>query len=143
MSRGELKSALVRHLIDNHLVSEGDIIKHSYSNQRMMAPRIENQSNPDIFPTLTTRTDCFGIVVKDQGRLRIRKITPKECFRLMGFDDSDYGAASGCCTSMELYKQSGNSVAVNCLEAILSNLLEIEIKTSYTDCEDTRLFDCE
>lgn len=50
MSRGELKSMLVRHLIDNHLVSEGDIIKHSYSNQRMMAPRIENQSNPDIFP---------------------------------------------------------------------------------------------
>lgn len=83
MSRGELKSMLVRHLIDNHLVSEGDIIKHSYSNQRMMAPRIENRGNPDIFPTLTVRGDCFGIVVKDQGRLRIRKITPKECFRLM------------------------------------------------------------
>lgn len=140
MSRGELKSALVRHLIDNHLVSEGDIIKHSYSNQRMMAPRIENRCNPDIFPTLTVRGDCFGIVVKDQGRLRIRKITPKECFRLMGFDDSDYWAASGCCTSMELYKQSGNSVAVNCLEAILSNLLEIGVKKSYTDCDDTGLF---
>ena len=143
MSRGELKSMLVRHLIDNHLVSEGDIIKHSYSNQRMMAPRIENQSNPDIFPTLTTRADCFGIVVKDRGRLRIRKITPKECFRLMGFDDSDYEAASGCCTSMELYKQCGNSVAVNCLEAVLSNLPEISVKTSYADCNETRLFDCE
>lgn len=143
MSRGELKSVLVRHLIDNHLVSEGDIIKHSYSNQRMTAPRIENRGNPDIFPTLTTRADCFGIVVKDQGKLRIRKITPKECFRLMGFDDSDYVAASGCCTSMELYKQCGNSVAVNCLEAILSNLLEIEVKTSYTDCDEAGLFDCE
>lgn len=143
MSHSELKSRLVRHLIDNHLVSEGDIIKHSYSNQRMMAPRIENQNNPDIFPTLTIRGDCFGIVVKDGDRLRIRKITPRECFRLMGFDDSDYDAANKYCTPMELYKQCGNSVAVNCLEAILSNLPEIDMKSNYIDCDETRLFDCE
>lgn len=58
----------------------------------------------------------------------------------MGFDDSDYEAASGCCTSMELYKQCGNSVAVNCLEAILSNSPEIRVKTSYADCDETGLF---
>ena len=126
MNTGELKSKLVRYLIDNHLVSEGDIIKHSYTNQRLSTPHIENHTNPDVFPTLPTRADCFGIVVKDKGELRIRKVTPLECFRLMGFDDSDYVAADRCCTSAQLYKQCGNSVAVNCLEAILSTLLEID-----------------
>ena len=55
---------------------------------------------------------------------RIRKLTPKECWRLMGFDDEDFdkAQASGVSNS-QLYKQAGNSIVVNVLEGILRTLL--------------------
>lgn len=55
--------------------------------------------------------------------LRIRKLTPKECWRLMGFDDSDVDKAAKVNSGAQLYKQAGNSIVVNVLEAILTNLL--------------------
>lgn len=55
--------------------------------------------------------------------LRIRKLTPKECWRLMGFDDEDYENAAKVNSNTQLYKQAGNSIVVNVLEGILSNLL--------------------
>lgn len=55
--------------------------------------------------------------------LRIRKLTPKECWRLMGFDDIDVDRASKVNSNAQLYKQAGNSIVVNVLEAILRNLL--------------------
>ena len=55
--------------------------------------------------------------------LRIRKLTPKECWRLMGFDDEDFEKASKVNSNTQLYKQAGNSIVVNVLENILKNLL--------------------
>lgn len=55
--------------------------------------------------------------------LRIRKLTPKECWRLMGFDDSDFEKAEKVNSNTQLYKQAGNSIVVNVLERILENLL--------------------
>ena len=76
-------------------------------------------------PTLDTRCDCLGVVVKGKymNNLRIRKLTPKECWRLMGFDDADYEKAAKVNSNAQLYKQAGNSIVVNVLEAILKNLL--------------------
>ena len=54
---------------------------------------------------------------------RIRKLTPKECFRLMGFDDKDYEKASEVNSNTQLYKQAGNSIVVNVLETIFRVLL--------------------
>jgi DNA (cytosine-5)-methyltransferase 1 len=56
-------------------------------------------------------------------KLKIRRLTPKECWRLMGFDDEDYEKASKVNSNTQLYKQAGNSIVVNVLEAILYNLL--------------------
>lgn len=56
-------------------------------------------------------------------KLRIRKLTPKECFRLMGFKDEDFEKAEKVNSNNQLYKQAGNSIVVNVLEAILKNLL--------------------
>ena len=58
--------------------------------------------------------------------LRIRKLTPKECWRLMGFDDEDFEKASKVNSNSQLYKQAGNSIVVNVLEDILKNLLTNE-----------------
>lgn len=58
--------------------------------------------------------------------LRIRKLTPKECFRLMGFDDVDIDVLiDNGISNTQLYKQAGNSIVVNVLEAIFENLKDI------------------
>lgn len=50
---------------------------------------------------------------------RIRKLTPKECYRLMGFSDEDFEKAKATGNSnSQLYKQAGNSIVVNVLEEI-------------------------
>lgn len=54
--------------------------------------------------------------------LRIRKLTPKECFRLMGFDDESFSKAEAVCSNTQLYKQAGNSIVVDVLEHLFTNL---------------------
>lgn len=49
---------------------------------------------------------------------RIRKLTPKECYRLMGFSDEDFEKAKAVNSNTQLYKQAGNSIVVNVLEEI-------------------------
>ena len=64
-------------------------------------------------------------IEKQQNSLgiRIRKLTPKECWRLMGFGDEDYEKASKVNSKSQLYKQAGNSIVVNVLEEIFKKLL--------------------
>ena len=68
--------------------------------------------------------------------LKIRKLTPKEYWRLMGFDDEDVDKASEVNSNTQLYKQAGNSIVVNVLETILTNLLlnteQIEVNSQTT-----------
>ena len=57
--------------------------------------------------------------------LRIRKLTPLECFRLMGFDDEDFRAAEKVNSNSQLYKQAGNSIVVDVLEYLFKEILEV------------------
>ena len=83
--------------------------------------RIENKTDNNVSCTLSTRSDCLGICTN----YRIRKLTPKECWRLMGFDDKDVDNARAIGMSdAQLYKQAGNSIVVNVLEKIFNNLLK-------------------
>lgn len=228
--KSNLKQELCDKLIENGLVKEGDIIRHSYTHNRL-DNGIENmrrtESKDKIAPTLDTRCDCLGVVVSacqiqpkdrdynkhnkpreehieerkddlanailtndiknmvtlkrgyscevkqeqketghvdvignysksnfcqtsivgknglaptvtenhgqvtaiclqqpnDKTTLRIRKLTPKECWRLMGFSDEDFEKASKVNSNAQLYKQAGNSIVVNVLMAIFKELL--------------------
>lgn len=62
--------------------------------------------------------------MEEQGRYRIRKLTPRECYRLMGFSDDDFDKAKEVNSDAQLYKQAGNSIVVNVLEAIFKQMLE-------------------
>lgn len=135
--------------------------------------RVQN-SNRELSPTLDTRCDCLGVVVKDEvelvggigekksngGRqyfeqnriyngeniattipaeksfhpyytenasgnnLKIRKLTPKECVRLMGFEDSDYEAMRSIgMTDANIYHMAGDSIVVTVLMSIFSPLI--------------------
>ena len=54
---------------------------------------------------------------------RIRKLTPRECWRLMDFSDEDFEKAAEVNSNTQLYKQAGNSIVANVLVAILGQLL--------------------
>lgn len=58
-----------------------------------------------------------------RANYRIRKLTPLSCWRLMGFDDADFEKAAKVNSNTQLYKQAGNSIVVDVLEAILEELL--------------------
>ena len=62
-------------------------------------------------------------VIEDTSNIRIRKLTPKECFRLMDFDDADFEKASKVNSDSQLYKQAGNSIVVNCLYLIFKEMM--------------------
>ncbi len=55
---------------------------------------------------------------------RIRKMTPKECFRFMGFSDEDFEKAEAVNSNAQLYKQAGNSIGVPVMEHIITSLLD-------------------
>ena len=55
---------------------------------------------------------------------KIRALTPKEYFRLMGFTDEQFEKVNGKISDAQLYKQAGNSIVVNVLEAIFKNLFK-------------------
>ena len=59
---------------------------------------------------------------------KIRKLTPKECWRLMGFDDVLFDRARSMCSNTQLYKQAGNSIVVDVVEQILDNLIPKEMR---------------
>ena len=70
--------------------------------------------------TLKTSGNDVGVVTKS---LRIRKLTPLECFRLMGFSDEDFNKIVGI-SNTQLYKMAGNSIVVNVLVHIFKSLFE-------------------
>ena len=87
-----------------------DIIKRVYS-PNGIAPSLTSMQGGNRQPK---------ILLSD---IKIRKLTPKECWRIMGFGDEDFEKAQGVPTSnTQLYKQAGNSIVVNVLEKILLNL---------------------
>ena len=88
-------------------------INERRSNMREFTTRMDGVSN-----TLTT-------VQKDNylfDSYRIRKLTPLECFRLMGFSDEEFYRIKGV-SNTQLYKMAGNSIVVDVVEGIFNNLL--------------------
>lgn len=72
-------------------------------------------------------------LVVDNVKWRIRKLTPKECWRLMGFSDEDCNRASDYVSDSSLYKQAGNSIVTSCLVAIFYSLLFNDGSTKWSD----------
>lgn len=92
---------------------EGDSINLSVPNSKTRRGRVgKGVAN-------TLDTSCNQGVLN--GR-RIRKLTPKECFRLQGFPDEYFERAAAVNSDSQLYKQAGNSVTVNVIYEISKKL---------------------
>ena len=63
-----------------------------------------------------------GLKTMSGQDLRIRKLTPKECWRLMGCTDEDFHKAEQVNSNSQLYKQAGNAIVVDVLEAIFKQM---------------------
>ena len=92
----------------------GDSVNLSHPNSKTRKGRVGKQ----IANTLLTG-ESQGVVEPD---FRIRKLTPRECWRLQGFPDWAFDKAQEVNSNSQLYKQAGNSVTVNVIAAIAKEL---------------------
>lgn len=96
----------------------GGVADLSYPESKTRRGRVQEKG--EISPTITaTETGIHKI----ETPYRIRKLTPKECWRLMGFTDEDFHKAEKVNSNTQLYKQAGNSIVVNVLEEIFKQML--------------------
>lgn len=81
--------------------------------------------NPNgIAPTIMeNHGKILKVMKKEDKPIRIRKLTPKECWRLMGFSDDDFEKAKQVCSDSQLFKQAGNSIVVDVLMNIFKTML--------------------
>lgn len=114
---------------------KGDSINLSMPNSKTRRGRV----GLDISQTLDTNCKQGTMVVfngknsiysiwseKYQCYIAIRKLTPKECFRLQGWSDDYFEKAAFVNTDNQLYKQAGNGITVNVVEAIGKKIKEYE-----------------
>ena len=126
-----LKEQLCDRLVESGLLKVGTVINHSYTNglngknpnsRQSLEDYIESENG--ICNCLTTRPDVLGIAVENLKNLRIRKLTPKECFRLMGVRDKNFDRISKNQSNASLYHLAGDSIVVSVLVAILGQFVE-------------------
>lgn len=121
--RGTIQRGMIQTL--DTQATKGVVVKDeiktigNYSPSGHDASRIVD--NEGIAPTVK---ENHGTVTATNVGLRIRKLTPKECWRLMGFNDKDFENAQKVNSNTQLYKQAGNSIVVNVLEKIFKNLFK-------------------
>ena len=91
----------------------GDGINLSHPNAKDKRGRVGHGASQ----TLTAKSS-HGAVVLNGREVRIRRLTPRECFRLQGFPDALFEKAQAVNSDTQLYKQAGNAVTVNVVYAI-------------------------
>lgn len=101
------------------LCEVGGVADFNYPDSKTRRGRVQGKGQ--ICPTITSeRSD----ICKVETEYRIRKLTPRECFRLMDMKDEDFDKAASVNSNTQLYKEAGNSIVVNVLVAILGQLFE-------------------
>jgi DNA (cytosine-5)-methyltransferase 1 len=99
------------------VATEGGAVNFQFPESKTRRGRVGKQ----IAQTLEASSINQGIVTPEY---RIRKLTPKECFRLQGFSDEVFDKLqAGGISNSQLYRMAGNAVTVNVVEAIAKNLL--------------------
>ena len=100
----------------------GDIRPHRLDKKKSGISEMQINKDTNISNTVTAShmPKTYG----DSTDFRIRKLTPKECWRLMGFDNDDFYKAEAVNSNSQLYKQAGNSIVVDVIVKIYEKLFE-------------------
>lgn len=102
---------------DRHGVAVGGI--YTKSSEKFQRGMLDGESR-----TIKASQHDAGVVLNSDNGFRIRKLTPKECWRLQGFPDEYFERAARVNSDSQLYKQAGNSVTVNVIYEIAKRLKE-------------------
>lgn len=90
-----------------------------------LANTLDTSCNQGIFVQVSEELTVYAVwYEKYQCYIAIRKLTPKECFRLQGWTDDYFEKAKFVNSDSQLYKQAGNGVTVNVIEAIAEKIRE-------------------
>lgn len=111
------------HICEKTIVAMRGRNPENPSDRTVGAPteqRLEPNSQ-GICNTLTS-VQKDNMVLEKGAQYRIRKLTPKECWRLMAFKDEDFHKAEAVNSNTQLYKQAGNSIVVSVLEAVFRQM---------------------
>lgn len=95
----------------------GGCFDASYPESQTRRGRVQDGGNT--CPTLTAQNQE---IVRIEPQYRIRKLTPRECGRLMGVTDEDIDKMAAVNSNTQLYKQFGNSIVVDVMCAMFKNL---------------------
>ena len=116
-----VKEATKKGYAENY---EGDSVNLEQPNSKTRRGRV----GKGCVQTLTT--SCNQAVIEPEAKsFRVRKLTPKECYRLMGFTDEQFDRSQTFSSDSQLYKQAGNSIVVDVLYYIFGKLFEVDIET--------------
>ncbi len=108
-------------------VIENGAIRGRYNEEGKVEQKLELR-NDGIINTLTT-VEKDNVLLENKKEIRVRKLTPLECWRLQGFrDEMFYKVQELGISDTQLYKQAGNSITVNVLYYIFKNLFKEYIK---------------
>ena len=99
------------------IANVGDSVNISYPNSKTRRGRV----GKGVSQTLTASGGEMSVI---EDNLRVRKLTPLECWRLMGFTDEEFRKAQLVCSDSQLYKQAGNSIVVNVLVELYKKIIE-------------------
>lgn len=99
----------------------GDIRPHRLDERKsgISELNVNHENNASFTVTASHAPKVYG----QSTNYRIRKLTPRECFRLQGFPDWAFDSAAAVNSDSQLYKQAGNSVTANVIHAIASQLV--------------------
>lgn len=132
MRGGNRQPKIIREIANanemlNLIISSSDVPEgQSGADCTINSPRLRDVANciPARYDCGVSRYRQFGTsVIEREGRnFYIRKLTPRECFRLMGFSDAHFDAVAGIMSDTQLYKQAGNSIVTDVLFYILLEL---------------------
>lgn len=111
-------------------IYEGDSVNLEQPNSKTRRGRV----GKGCVQTLTT--SCNQAVIEPEAKsFRVRKLTPRECYRLMGFTDEQFDKSQAFSSDSQLYKQAGNSIVVDVLYYIFGKLFEVDTETrKETEC---------
>ena len=138
--RGVVQKGMIQTIKANNSDLGVVVPNETYVHERLEEFKNENGYYPEFFnpynkkeledtsPTITTlcgswqSSSTTTILEKQNKDLIVRKLTPLECWRLMGIDDEDFYKASQVCSNAQLYKQAGNGIVVDVFASILSTM---------------------
>lgn len=113
-------SILLEHVIKNYKVENNTCCDMSLKNAktRHIANCIMARYDSGV---TNKQAEGTAVIYKKDNEFKLRKFTPRECWRLMGWSDEQFDKIKGI-SNTQLYKQAGNSIVIGCLEAIFKEM---------------------